>query len=480
MSPELKGYIFAVLYVVLAIGIALLFHKFGLSKKYTRKIVHILVGFEWVILAHFMGPTYHFLIVCLVFTALLVLSYFLRLVPAMSSDGENDPGTVYYGVSMSVMSLVSIFVPELMVPFGIGVFCTSLGDGLAGVVGQLVKRGNPKIFRNKSLVGTLVNFVASFGVAFTFSSLKMIELSVWHCIYIGILSAGLELIGAFGLDNLFVTVGVAFLAYGIIAWSGIIHIMAPLLVTPFIIALVIERRALTFYGLVAALMLDVVVTTVFANLGFVVMVSFFFGALIVDKIKKKKKSDDGITKKEGTRDLVQVVANGLIPCMMAVLFIATENPAFLVAYVASFAEAFADTTASGFGVFSKTTFDLFRMKKCECGISGGMSVIGTLSSLVAAALISLIPFFFGSFNITLVLISTVTAFAGVIFDSFLGSLFQIKFRCRVCGSITERETHCGKPTLHVSGYAFFDNDVVNFMSGAFTAALAAIACTLIM
>ena len=124
-------------------------------------------------------------------------------------------------------------------------------------------------------------------------------------------------------------------------------------------------------------------------------------------------ADDGITKKEGTRDLVQVVANGLIPCMMAVLFIATENPAFLVAYVASFAEAFADTTASGFGVFSKTTFDLFRMKKCECGISGGMSVIGTLSSLVAAALISLIPFFFGSFNITLVLISTVTAFAGV-------------------------------------------------------------------
>lgn len=474
MAPEIKGYIFAVLYVAFAIGLALLFHKFGLSKKYTRKIVHILVGLEWVILSHFMGPTYHFLIVCLVFTALLALSYFLKLLPAMSSDGENDPGTVYYGVSMSVMSFISLFVPEMLTPFGIGVFCTSFGDGLAGVAGQLVKRHNPKIFRNKSLVGTLVNFVVSFAVALVFSSLNMIELSVWHCLLIGIFSAGLELIGAFGLDNLFVTIGVSLLTFGIVNWEGMMHVIAPFLVTPFIIAVVIERRALTVYGLIAAIMLDIAVTVVFANLGFVVMVAFFFGALIVDKIKKKKKAEDTITKKEGTRDLVQVIANGLVPLVMAVMYVTTEHTAFLVAYVASFAEAFADTTASGFGVFSKTTLDVFRLKKCECGISGGMSVVGTLSSLVAAFLLSFIPFFFGAFDISLVVISALTAFAGVLFDSFLGSVFQIKFKCRECGSVTEREEHCGKPTLHVSGYAFFDNDVVNLLSGAFTAILAAV------
>ena len=41
-----KGYIFSVLYVLLCVGLALVLYKLGLPKKYTRKTVHILVGFD--------------------------------------------------------------------------------------------------------------------------------------------------------------------------------------------------------------------------------------------------------------------------------------------------------------------------------------------------------------------------------------------------------------------------------------------------
>ena len=99
-----KGYIFGILYALACIALALFAYKLGMPKKYTRKLVHILVGFEWVILSHYMGATYHFLIVCIFFLLLLALSHFKQLMPMISSDGDNAPGTVYYAVAMTVMA----------------------------------------------------------------------------------------------------------------------------------------------------------------------------------------------------------------------------------------------------------------------------------------------------------------------------------------------------------------------------------------
>ena len=161
----LKAYIFALLYGVLCLGLAFLGYKLGMQKKYTRKLVHILVGFEWVILYGFLGGgSIHFLNVCIVFTLLLLVTYFRKLTPMIASDADNAPGTVYYGVAMSIMATVCLFVPHFVLYFGIGVFCTSLGDGFAGLVGQTVKKYNPKIYGKKSLLGFLTNLLVSFGM----------------------------------------------------------------------------------------------------------------------------------------------------------------------------------------------------------------------------------------------------------------------------------------------------------------------------
>ena len=488
MTPEQKsilfGYILAVVYVLASIGGALLLYKLGLSKKFTRKIVHILVGMEWFILYKFMGNSYHFFIVCAVFTVLLAISYFAKLVPAMSSDGENNPGTVYYGVAMTVMSFICMFVPALMLPFGLGIFCTSVGDGFAGIVGQLITKHNPKLFRNKSLYGFLTNYVVSFAVAMIFNAVfyneMLIPLTWWQCLLIALVSASVELIGVFGLDNIFVTVGVAFFSWGISVWPGIWEYIVPILVLPIIIALVIQKRALTPAALACALLLYAVVALIFGNFGILVMMSFFVGALVVDKIKHLKQKKDEITKKSGSRDVIQVVANGLIPMAMAILYINSLNPIYVVGFVASFAEAFADTAASGFGVFSKKTFDLFRFKPCSCGISGGVSLAGTLAGFVGSILISLFLFSANSsIDWLLVVISSASAFVGVMVDSAMGSLLQVKYKCKSCGIITEKEIHCGKLTEKHSGIEFFDNDVVNVTSGAVSAVVALLLSLLI-
>ena len=194
MSPELKGYFLSFTYGILCLLLAVVLSKLGVSKSYCRKAVHILVGFEWLILYAFMGTSYHFLIVCLAFLLLLSVVYFKNFLPMISSDGDNAPGTVYYCVAMSVMALICIFLPDMVLPFGIGVFCTSFGDGFAGLVGQSIKKYNPKIFRNKTLFGAIANFLFSFGSAGAFTLLFDMGLSVWQCLLIAFLSVLLDLI----------------------------------------------------------------------------------------------------------------------------------------------------------------------------------------------------------------------------------------------------------------------------------------------
>lgn len=470
----LKGYIFAVIYGVLCLGIGLILYKLGLPKKYTRKSVHILVGFEWLILYLTVGNSIHFLAVCLMFLALLLVVYFKKLMPMISSDSDNAPGTVYYALAMSGMSVICLFVPKMILPFGIGVFCTSFGDGFAGVVGQLIKKCNPKIYKNKSLWGCVANFLFSALSAFLISYFFNMNLNLLQCAMIGFFSVGIEIITEFGLDNITITFGTAFLAYAFLNFSTINYYVVPILLTPWIIAVVRQKKVLTPLGLAFALVLDFFVSFVLGNAGFVLLLSFLVISVVFDKIKKHRKKTDDIAKHGDCRNHIQVVANGLVPMLMAVMYSATLNHAFIVGYVAALAEALGDTAASGMGVYSRSTFDLFRMKKCKCGLSGGVSVIGTVFAIVGCAIISVIALLFGVVNVKLMLVAMISGFLGTMFDTFLGSVFQIKYKCRVCGEIVEKEIHCEKPTEKHSGFEFFDNDVVNFFSGIFSAVLAVI------
>lgn len=474
----LKGYLFSILYAILCIGLAIVFRKLGAPKKYTRKLVHILVGFEWVILLHYMGAgSLHFLAVCILFTLLLFLDYRMKLVPAMSSEGENAPGTVYYAVAMTVMATIVFFVPDMVYAFGIGVFCTSFGDGFAAVVGQSIRKHNPKIFRKKSLFGTLTNLIVCFFVPLVISNIFDMGLSVLHCLLISLLATELELFTGFGLDNIIITVGISLFAYFLCDDAIAISYLAPIFVTPLIIVFALGKKALTFSGVITAIILDLVISLSLANFGFTILITFFALSIVIDKVKKalkKKKNEqkEDIEKKGDCRDFVQVLANGLSASVCAALYFMTCEQVFIIGFVASLAEAFADTSASGLGSLSGRVYDPFRMKRCEAGESGGMSLLGTGASLVAAFSIAFLALAFGRVNILEVLIIGLAAFLGGIFDSLLGSLVQVKFRCKICGRILEKEVHCGEKTEKYRGFALINNDAVNIISTAFSALLA--------
>ena len=401
--------------------------------------------------------------------------------PMISSDDDNSPGTVYYGVAMTIMAAVTMSVPDMIIPFGIGVFCTSLGDGLAGLMGYCHDPSryvlNRKIYGNKTLYGTVYNFALCCLAAYAFNIEFALGMSLFHCLAIALFSTELELFTGKGLDNISITLGSSFLSYFFIHFEGADNFIVPILLTPLIIAFAYKKKALTIGGIIAAVIVDIIISFALGNFGFIILLVFFVGGIITDKIKKqgkktKQNRKKAINKSLDCRNHVQVLSNSLVASACALIYYLTEDSVFLIAFIASLAEALADTAASGIGVISGRAYDLFRMRKCAAGESGGMSVLGTLSSLAAASIIALIALGFGYVNYVSAILITSAAFLGVVFDSLLGSLIQVKYRCQSCGSIVESKTHCGKAALRHRGIGFVDNNLVNLLGTVFSALFA--------
>ncbi len=475
------GYATSLLYGILCLLLSVFAYKLGMPKRYTRKIVHILVGFEWVILYHFLGIGAHFVAVCLIFTLLLAITYWKKLFVMISSDSDNAPGTVYYGLSMTAMAIASLFFEDFVFAFGVAVFCTSVGDGFAGVLGAAFKRVNVKIYKNKTLVGTASVFTFSFVSILLFSHIYELGLSIMQAALISMLASGIELISERGLDNISLPLSTAVLTYLFMRSDAVMDYVVPIVLTPFVIALVSSLKLLTKKGIVIAVILDLAVSVSLGNFGFVLLLSFLLLSVLIDKVKKsvKGKKDD-ITKKTGARDSVQVVANGIIPAFFAILYLFTNEFVFVLAYSTALAECFADTAASGIGMLSKSAFDPFRMKKVSVGISGGMSLLGTFGSLSLAFAFLMIPLAFYVMPFELCVLCALCAFLGAVIDSMLGSLLQAKFKCPSCDAITEKEEHCGIKTELSSGIKWLTNDIVNLISCIFASLLSIVSFLLVI
>ena len=183
-------------------------------------------------------------------------------------------------------------------------------------------------------------------------------------------------------------------------------------------------------------------------------------------------ADENYSQKNGTRDSIQVLANGGVAMLATLLWIITRQPAFLIGFLSSLAESFGDSMASTIGIArGGKVYDICSLKPLPSGISGGISIAGSLGCLLSCIVMSVISYAMGLASPKIAILIAVSAYIGCIFDSILGSCLQRKNRCDVCGTITEKETHCGIQTKRVSGINWLDNDAVNLLSNLFTACL---------
>lgn len=477
-----QGYLFSLLYGAVCILVGVLLHKLNVSSKISRKSVHILIGGEWLIIDYFMPLSLHFLAVCLIFTSALIVEYRLKLLPAMSSSGDNAPGTVWYGVAMTTLAAVQLLLPELRYPFGIAVFCTSVGDGFAALIGQSIRKYNPKLLGDKTLLGTLTVLIASTAVALIFTGAASLNLSVYSCLALGILAASVELICRKGTDNVAVTLSVALGAYLLSAYPTVPSYAISVAASPLVIGVIHGRRKLTPLGILGAATLALVSAVAFKDTGYVLLLVYFTLALTTDKIKKQDNKIGQSIKTQSVnkphRTLAQVAENGTAALLSALLYALTHNPIFAVGFVAALGQSLSDTAASGIGALSNRTYDIFRRTPCERGASGGMSILGTLVSLLAPLAFAAVATLMGAIPPLHIITVTTVAFLGTLLDSLLGSLAQGRYLCPICGKPTELPTCCGAPAELIRGSRRITNGTVNLISNIL-ATLAAILLSLI-
>jgi uncharacterized membrane protein len=169
------------------------------------------------------------------------------------------------------------------------------------------------------------------------------------------------------------------------------------------------------------------------------------------------------------RDKNQVLANGIIAGILSFIHFVFPSPSVYYAYLACLATVNADTWGTEIGILSKSQpISLKGFKRVLPGSSGGVSFLGTVSSLLGAFLLVVIGFLPGIYPVPLrtevLLIIGIAGFSGSLVDSLLGAFLQAQYVCQICNKPTERKTHCNFETKRVSGISWLNNDWVNFLS----------------
>ena len=229
------------------------------------------------------------------------------------------------------------------------------------------------------------------------------------------------------------------------------------------------KRQLTLSGLAAAIVMGLASTLAGGFTALSLYLFFLLSAAIIGKLSRRIRGLEKIHKKGGRRDWVQVLANGA-PAMLAIIIAHYEGSVlFPVVFAACLGEACGDTWASEIGVLSrKDPVSILTLTKVPRGLSGGVSLLGTLSAFLCCLLYGIFAFSsWSGVSLALALCATLSAFAGVILDSFLGATIQAHYYDEKEDSFTEHSRDReGRALKLARGIRFLDNDMVNLMSNA--------------
>lgn len=163
---------------------------------------------------------------------------------------------------------------------------------------------------------------------------------------------------------------------------------------------------------------------------------WFFIAILIDFLvlsalatHAKEESKASLKGYEKTRSWKNVVANGLVPVVLVILYFMFKTywgisligaQIIVFSFVASVAAITADKFASEFGVLgSQEPADLITGKRVKKGTSGGITWFGTLMGLAASFLIGLSVFAVGG-TLTIFIVIIISGMFGNLVDSVLG------------------------------------------------------------
>lgn len=253
-------------------------------------------------------------------------------------------------------------------------------------------------------------------------------------------------------------------------------------------------RSLSTSGAASAMIMGAGFVTLGKPVWFGLLIVFFVSSSFWSKWKRRsraKAAAEAGYAKTGRRDAGQVWANGGVGLLLCAANAIWPHDGWLFAYVGVMAAVTSDTWATEIGALSRSApRSIVSGKRVAAGTSGGVSLLGTIAALCGAACIGIaaallldpLPAAFGFAAAgaggaavppaaMVIAVASAAGLAGAFADSLLGATGQAMYRCRVCGSETERAEHCGAAAQHTRGFAALTNDRVNLLSSLFAGLL---------
>jgi uncharacterized protein (TIGR00297 family) len=222
----------------------------------------------------------------------------------------------------------------------------------------------------------------------------------------------------------------------------------------FFAVLTVYKKWLTRSGAIAACCMAAVLYMSGGYIAFIVPGIFFITGSLLSKLNKQPGEKKG-------RNALQVFANGITAAIFMIVYGSTKQEIYLISAMASFCISMADTVSSEIGVYYKgITLDILSFKKMDPGISGGISLEGTMAGLAGAFVLSFVAGFCYNFSFGIFLMIAAAGFAGMLTDSLLGSWLQVRYKTST-GILTEDAVEGSKK---VKGLSWCNNDMVNIIS----------------
>jgi uncharacterized protein (TIGR00297 family) len=236
---------------------------------------------------------------------------------------------------------------------------------------------------------------------------------------------------------------------------------------------------LSISGVVGAILVGALIFGLGGWLWGLLLITFFISSSWLSHYRRIDKEEVAEKFAKGSRrDIGQVLANGGLGAILAIVFARYPEPLLFAAFVGVMATVNADTWATELGVLSRvpprmiTTGDVV-----VPGTSGGVTRLGIWASVAGSLLIGTVATALaqvasllssGGWSlraISYTLVAVAGGLAGSLFDSLLGSTVQGIYYCDHCGKETESVTHrCGRMARPLRGWGWFNNDVVNLVA----------------
>lgn len=172
-----------------------------------------------------------------------------------------------------------------------------------------------------------------------------------------------------------------------------------------------------------------------------------------------------------SRSKAQVLSNGGMPVVFLMLYFCTGHFYFVLGFIAGFAAALSDTASSEIGTrLSGRSFAILGFRPLEAGVSGGVSVVGTLAGIVFALAIPLLSNALGWLDIQQAFVIAAIAFSANVLDSILGQFAQSKQYTDGGGW---RDAEAIRTGNNMGGLRWLSNDRVNAIATIFATIMAA-------